>query len=172
MLIYLTGYMGSGKTTAGLKLAVKLGYTFADLDVMIENRFKVTISQFFEKYGEAAFRKVEREVLTETFQFTNTVIATGGGTPCYQDNMDLINLNGISVYIKMPESAIFQRLTSAKKKRPLLAGKSEEEIREFISRQMAVREPFYMKSCLVTDGIDIDIMRLIDDIHHHFSHHK
>lgn len=170
MLIYLTGYMGSGKTTAGLKLAVKLGYTFADLDVMIENRFRISISQFFEKYGEAAFRKAEREVLMETTSFTDTVIATGGGTPCYLDNMDLINLNGISVYIKMPESAILQRLTNAKKKRPLLAGKSDEEIRAFISRQMAVREPYYMKSCLVTDGIDLDILKLIDDIHRFKQH--
>jgi shikimate kinase len=164
MLIYLTGYMGSGKTTAGLKLAVKMGYAFADLDVMIENKFKITISQFFSKYGEPAFRKVEREVLIETFSYNNTVIATGGGTPCYTDNMELINQHGVSVYIKIPEKALFQRLFNSKKKRPLLLGKTDEEILEYIRYQMTIREPFYLKSCLTAEGIDINITGLAESI--------
>jgi shikimate kinase len=171
MLIYLTGYMGSGKTTAGLKLAVKLGYAFADLDVMIENKFKITISQFFKKYGEPAFRKVERECLLETFSYSNTVISTGGGTPCFSDNMDLINNHGISVYITMPENALVQRLSNSKKKRPLLLGKTDDEILEYISRQMVIREPYYRKSCLIAEGIDIDIKQLIDNINE-YAHHK
>ncbi len=164
MLIYLTGYMGSGKTTAGLKLAVKMGYAFADLDVMIENKFKVTISQFFAKYGEPVFRKVEREMLMDTFSYNNTVIATGGGTPCYTDNMELINQYGVSVYIKVPEKALFQRLLNAKKKRPLLLGKTDEEILEYIKQQMFIREPYYLKSCLTAEGIDIDINSLAENI--------
>ena len=164
MLIYLTGYMGSGKTTAGLKLAVKMGFAFADLDVMIENKFKITISQFFSKYGEPAFRKVEREVLIETFSYNNTVIATGGGTPCYTDNMELINQHGVSVYIKIPEKAIFQRLLNSKKKRPLLLGKTDEEILDYIRLQMVIREPFYLKSCLTAEGIDININGLAESI--------
>jgi len=167
MLIYLTGYMGSGKTTAGLKLAVKMGYAFADLDVMIENKFKITISQFFSKYGEPAFRKVEREMLIETFSYSNTVIATGGGTPCFVDNMDIINKNGISVYIKIPEKALFQRLLNSKKKRPLLFGKTDEEILDYINHQMIVREPFYLKSCLSAEGIDIDINGLVVSINNY-----
>jgi shikimate kinase len=165
MLIYLTGYMGSGKTTNGLKLAVKMGYTFADLDVMIENKYKVTIGQFFLKYGEPAFRQIERETLMETFSFNNAVIATGGGTPCFADNIDIINKNGISVYIKLPEKAIYQRLIHSKKKRPLLMGKTDEEIMDHIIQQMKVREPFYLKSCLNAEGINFDILKLIDDIH-------
>jgi shikimate kinase len=167
MLVYLTGYMGSGKTTTGLKLAVKMGYAFADLDVMIETKFKITIGQFFINYGEPAFRKVEREMLIETFSYSNTVIATGGGTPCYANNMDIINQNGISVYIKIPEKALLNRLLNAKKKRPLLLGKTDEEILEYIKHQMTVREPFYLKSCLTAEGIDIDIMQLIENIHHY-----
>jgi len=170
MLIYLTGYMGSGKTTAGLKLAVKMGYVFADLDVMIENKFKITISQFFSKYGELAFRKVEREMLVETFSYNNTVIATGGGTPCYTDNMDMINQHGISVYIKVPEKALFQRLLNSKKKRPLLVGKTDAEIQEYIRQQMIIREPFYLKSCLSADGIDMDIQQLIENISTYAQH--
>ena len=165
MLIYLTGYMGSGKTTNGLKLAVKMGYTFADLDVMIEGKYKITIGQFFSKYGEPAFRQIERETLLETFGFSNTVIATGGGTPCYADNIDMINRNGISVYIQLPEKALYQRLIHSKKKRPLLMGKTDEEIMDHIRLQMKVREPFYLKSCLNTEGINIDIVKLIEDIH-------
>ena len=167
MLIYLTGYMGSGKTTAGLKLAVKMGYAFADLDVMIENKFKITISKFFSKYGEPAFRKVEREMLIETFLYNNTVIATGGGTPCYTDNMELINQHGISVYIKIPEKALFQRLLNSKKKRPLLVGKTDEEILEYIKHQLIVREPYYLKSCLSAEGIDIDINGLVVSINNY-----
>ena len=170
MLIYLTGYMGSGKTTAGMKLAVKLGYAFADLDVMVENKYKITISQFFKKYGEPAFRKIERESLLETFSYSNTVVSTGGGTPCFSDNMDQINKNGISVYIKMPENALVQRLLNSKKKRPLLVGKTDNEIREYISHQMIVREPFYLKSCLSADGIDMDIKQLIENINTYVLH--
>ena len=170
MLIYLTGYMGSGKTTAGLKLAVKMGYAFADLDVMIENKFKITINKFFTKYGEPAFRKIEREMLIETFSYTNTVIATGGGTPCFADNMEIINKNGISVYIKIPEKALFQRLLNSKKKRPLLMGKTDEEILDYIKHQLIVREPFYLKSCLTAEGIDMDIQQLIESINNYVQH--
>jgi len=164
MLIYLIGYMGSGKTTAGLKLAVKMGYTFADLDVMIENKYKITIEKFFEKYGEPTFRKIERETLIETFSFSNTVVATGGGTPCFSDNMELINKNGISVYLKMPDNALGQRLLNSKKKRPLLAGQTDDEIIVSIRNQLQVREPFYLKSCLVSPGIDLDMNSLVGDI--------
>jgi shikimate kinase len=170
MLIYLTGYMGSGKTTTGLKLAVKMGYTFADLDVMMENKYKITISGFFTKYGEPTFRKIERETLIETFSFSNTIVATGGGTPCFEDNMELINKNGISVYIKMPEKALIQRLLNSKKKRPLLLGKTDDEIREYIQKQMILREPFYLKSCLTTDGIDIDVNGLAQRIINYIPH--
>lgn len=165
MLIYLTGYMGCGKTTNGLKLAVKMGYTFADLDVMIEGKYKITIDQFFAKYGEPAFRKIERETLIETFSFINTVIATGGGTPCYADNIEMINKNGISIYLKLAEKALYQRLIQSKKKRPLLMGKTDEEIMDHIRLQMKIREPYYLKSCLNAEGINFDIVRLIENIH-------
>jgi shikimate kinase len=164
MLIYLVGYMGSGKTTAGLKLAVKMGYAFADLDVMIENKYKITIGQFFSKYGEPVFRKIERETLIDTFSYTQSVIATGGGTPCFSDNMDLINKHGISVYIKMPVKALEQRLLFSKKKRPLFAGKSDNEILDLIKQQMIIREPYYLKSGLITDGINLDTGLLLQSI--------
>jgi shikimate kinase len=81
MLTYLTGYMGSGKTTAGKKLADRLGYTFIDLDKYIENKYRITIPHLFARYDEGAFRKLEKETITETFKLKNAVISTGGGTP-------------------------------------------------------------------------------------------
>ena len=98
MRIYLIGYMYSGKTTVGHKLAVQMGYRWLDLDQMLENTFHTTIPIFFKRYGEEAFRKIEQKLLHSTADLDNVVISTGGGTPCYFDNMQWINQHGISVY--------------------------------------------------------------------------
>jgi shikimate kinase len=94
--VYLIGFMGSGKTTVGRKLAKKLDHPFIDLDETIENRYRISIPTIFSKYDEKVFRKIEHETLKSLLHLQNHVISTGGGTPCFFNNIDLINENGIS----------------------------------------------------------------------------
>jgi len=169
MLIYLIGYMGSGKTTVGKKLAAKMDYSFLDLDKMIEHKFKITIPDLFAKYDEKTFRKLEQETLLDTFTLANTVISTGGGTPCFYDNMELINKNGLSVYLKMHPKSLYERLIKSKKKRPLLANKSTEEILKHISMQVIERESFYLQSNLMIKGESMDIRKLVESITNHMK---
>jgi shikimate kinase len=99
--------MGAGKTTVGKKLARKLGYTFYDIDKAFEHKYKTSVDLFFRKYGEEVFRQLEHELLVSTFTFNNTVISTGGGTPCFNNGMELINQHGVSLYIKLLFSTHF-----------------------------------------------------------------
>ncbi|MBN1338425.1 MAG: AAA family ATPase [Bacteroidales bacterium] len=163
MLIYLVGFMGSGKTTAGRKLASELNYAFIDLDRMIEETYQISIPGIFSKYDEDAFRIMERSCLHKTFKDNNAVVATGGGTPCFFDNMEKINSTGISVYIEMSVEALAARLRNARKKRPLI-GQSEEELEDFIREKLEKRKTFYEKARLRVDGIDINIDSLADKI--------
>lgn len=164
MLVYIVGYMGTGKTTIGQTISARLGYAFLDLDSFIEEKYKLTIVSFFNKFDEEIFRKVESETLKDTTRLTDTVIATGGGTPCFFDNMDLINQNGVSVYLKNPVEILYERLTSSKKKRPLLVGKTSPAIMDYIREQLAFREPFYLKSKIIADCNDLNMDELIHSI--------
>jgi shikimate kinase len=146
MKIYLIGYMGSGKTRFGKSLSVRTGYPFIDLDALFEERYKITVFDFFEKYNEESFRKIERELLLETLTYPDSIIATGGGTPCFFDNMEVIKKNGISIYLKLELIALVNRLASVRKKRPLLKDKSPEELETFIRQQIAEREVFYCQA--------------------------
>lgn len=164
MRIYLTGYMGSGKSTIGNKLATKLGFLFIDLDNLIENKYRITIPDIFSRYDENAFRLVEHKTLQDTFTMNNVVISTGGGTPCFYNNMSLINQHGFSIYIRMHVKSLYNRLIDSKKKRPLLADKSAEEIMDHISKQLTERESFYLKSNLVIKGESMGINKLVESI--------
>lgn len=157
--------MGSGKTTIGKKLANRLGFLFIDLDKQIENKYHITIPDIFNRFDENAFRLVENQTLQETFKFSNAVISTGGGTPCFYNNMELINQNGLSIYIKMHEKSLFTRLIDSKKKRPLLENKSPEQIMEFIQNQMAEREPYYLQSKIVIKGESLIFNDLVQSIY-------
>lgn len=163
--IYLIGFMGSGKSTLGRSLAGKLGLGFSDLDDMIEERFRIGISDFFEKYGEDQFRKIEHELLLETAQLENMVIATGGGTPCFYDNMDFINRNGISVYLKMTAGELCTRLLTVRKKRPLLASHDASSLPGWVETQLKIREAFYRHAHFVflqqSDSLDQLVSRLM-----------
>jgi shikimate kinase len=154
--------MGAGKTTLGKKLARKLGYTFYDIDKAFEHKYKTTVDLFFNKYGEELFRKLEHELLVSTLDFENTVISTGGGTPCFHNGMELINQNGISLYIKLSPEALYYRLTKAKKRRPLVAKKSEDELKKFINDKLRVREVYYNKANYVISGISVNIQSLVE----------
>lgn len=144
--IFLIGYMGAGKTTLGKAFSREEGLTFVDLDWYIEERFHKTIAQIFAERGEEGFRELERRMLHEVSEFENVVIATGGGTPCHFDNMEHMNACGETVFLKVDVDVLFRRLKVAKQQRPLLAQKTDEELKEFIVSALAGRKPYYSKA--------------------------
>lgn len=158
--VYLIGFMGSGKSTAGKKLARLLKRSFTDLDTLIENKYRITIPDIFSRFDEAAFRKIEHETLKETLLFTNHVVATGGGTPCFYNNMDLIKTHGTSVYLNLHPASLYQRLLASKKKRPLIAQNPEDKIRKYIEETLAKREFFYQQATHTIKGENIDVKSL------------
>lgn len=140
--VFLIGYMGVGKTTLGKKLAQRLQVDFVDTDVLIENQVGMTIAEYFSLHGEEKFRQVEREILLQLEENGN-VVATGGGLPCFHDNMKIMNTKGTTIYLQRPPKELFQRLKNAKTKRPIIAGLSDEELLKFISNQLEEREQYY-----------------------------
>ncbi len=146
MKIYLIGYMGSGKSTLGRKLAKHAGMQFIDMDHYIEERNCKTIPQIFAEYGEAGFRERERKALEELSDFTNVVIATGGGAPCFFDNIDLMNRTGKTIYLNIDPKILAARLMQSKTERPLIKGKSREELIHFIDETLKKRDGFYSQA--------------------------
>ena len=144
--ILLIGYMGAGKTTLGRALAKELGLTFVDLDNFIEERYCKSISQIFAEKGEDEFRNIERRMLHETGEFENVIISTGGGTPCFFDNVEYMNRQGTTVFLDVPEERLFTRLSIARSKRPLIKEKNDEELKAFITEQLAKRREHYSKA--------------------------
>ena len=164
MRIYLIGFMGSGKSTAGKKLANKLKLDFFDLDALIEQHTGISISEYFSKYGEKAFRKLEREMLFKSFRLNNVLISTGGGTPCFFDNIDKINKNGISVYLQADIPLIMSRLKGEKNQRPLIKDKNDEELRNYLTELLQNREKFYRKAQITVDAKNLNINKLTETI--------
>lgn len=154
--VFLIGYMGAGKTTLGRSLAEEMGMEFIDLDIFIESRQHKSIKEIFAEVGEDGFRKIERQSLEEVAQFEHVIISLGGGTPCFFDNMDIVNRSGISVYLKPSEEVLLMRLIKGKHKRPLLAEKSDEQILQFIREQLAWREPYYLKANIVFEASHLE----------------
>ncbi|MDR1371780.1 MAG: shikimate kinase [Dysgonamonadaceae bacterium] len=149
--IFFTGYMASGKTTVGQHLAARLGLQFIDMDLFIENRYRKTVSEIFEERGESGFREIERRALQEVAYFENVVISTGGGLPCFFDNMEVMNATGLTVYLKTSAAELANRLATAYQKRPLIKGKSSEELKEFVKNSLQQRQPFYEKAAIIID---------------------
>lgn len=158
--IFLVGYMGSGKTTLGKPLASKLNLGFIDMDHFIEAGYKKTIPEIFETEGESRFRELEREYLQRLFELDNIVVATGGGAPCFFDNMELINRNGTSIYLHMTVEALVSRLTQAGNTRPLLKNKTAEEIKDFIKTSLTQREPYYLRAHYRLEAMSLDANQL------------
>lgn len=156
--------MGVGKSTVGRKLASELGWEFFDTDTAFEEKYKVSISTFFEKYGEDLFRKLEHDILKSTFNLNNYVVSTGGGMPCYLDTMPLINENGISVYLDMNENTILNRLLNSKQKRPLVVYKTENELIDFIKEKLFIRIPYYTQAIISVPAISVNIDELLEKI--------
>lgn len=156
--IFLIGFMGSGKTAMGKLLAKNLSLSFIDLDAYIENKYHKSISQIFEEEGEASFREKERACLYEVADFEDVVISTGGGTPCFFDNMDYMNSRGETIYLKLQPEHLQQRLSSSKTNvRPLVKNKTGDELLEYITHLLEIREPFYLQSKKVVEGSDEEI---------------
>ena len=162
MRVYLIGYMGSGKTRLGMELSVKTGYPFIDTDELFVEKYRISIVDFFEKYNEVTFRKLERDLLLETIKYPDAIISTGGGTPCFHDNMDFIRKNGISIYLKMRIQSLVNRLVVVKKKRPLLKDKSLKEMESYIRGQIAEREIFYNQADFTVDAEKTDVMDVLN----------
>jgi shikimate kinase len=155
MIIFLIGFMGSGKSTTGKKLAKRLGYGFLDTDKMIVERFGMSINEIFETLGEGKFRETEASLLGEIVLKKNLVVSTGGGLPCYGNNMDTINRYGISIYLKAGPEELYERLITRKYKRPLIKDLPDEELRKFIALKLTEREPYYNRATHVVPGLDI-----------------
>ena len=159
MRVIIIGYMGAGKTTLGKALSKELGIPFYDLDWYIESRMRRTVEQIFAENGEEGFRKIEYNMLHEVAEFEDVIISCGGGTPCFFDNMDYLNQQGETIYLKATPEVLLGHLKMGKVVRPLLKGKSQEEMKTFIEEQLEKREPFYNKA---RHTIDIN---LLDNYH-------
>ncbi len=159
--IFLIGYMGAGKTTLGKAFARAMGLTFIDLDWYIEERFHKTIRELFTERGEDAFRDLERRMLHEVGDFEDVVISVGGGTPCFFDNVDYMNSVGETVFLDVDIRVLFRRLKIAKQQRPLLDGKSDEELMQFIQEALQNRLPFYTRAKHTFNGEKLEDRRQI-----------
>ena len=160
--IILIGYMGAGKTTIGKALSKELGIIFYDLDWYIESRMRKTVSEIFAERGEEGFRKIEYNMLHEVAEFEDVIISCGGGTPCFFDNIDYMNQQAPVVYLKADPEVLYKHLAMSKNDRPLLRGKSQEELIVFIREQLEKREPFYTKARYT---LDVSLMDDYSKIH-------
>lgn len=154
--IFLVGYMGAGKTTVGKILSKALNLTFIDLDYYIEGRYHKEIKQLFAEKGEEAFRDIERRMLHEVAEFEDVLISTGGGTPCFFDNIEFMNKAGVTIYLKVSVEELVKRLEQCKQTRPVLKNRSGEELKNFISDSLKSRMPFYEQAQIIFDAEKMD----------------
>jgi len=158
--VFLIGYMASGKTTAGRKLARQLGYAFEDTDELIKNMTGKSIEEIFDTDGEEAFRVLEHSVIRSLTDRTNTVISTGGGAPCFFDNLNLMQKHGITVYLKLHPASIVKRISQSKTSRPLLKGLSQDQMLPWVSRHLEQREIYYNNAHIIFKGESPDLNEL------------
>jgi shikimate kinase len=154
--------MGSGKSTVGKQLAGHLGFSCIDLDVVFEQTYRLAIMDFFKKYDEDAFRQLERKLLFDTFSLENHVISTGGGTACFSDNMELMNGQGLTVYIKMHPKSLFVRLKNSKRLRPRTSGLQDDDLQQTIENDLIVRRKYYEMAQFQVKGEDIQVQKVAE----------
>lgn len=160
-LVFLIGFMGSGKTTYGRKLAAHLKIAFVDLDEVFEKQNEMTIANYFAVFGEEKFREKESELLKNTVYPTNAIVSTGGGLPCFFDNLDWMKQHGTVVYLQVPPKVIAARLSNAKTERPLLQHKTGGELLQYINQKLTEREPFYLQAQIIASGVGITPQKLV-----------
>ena len=158
--IFLIGYMGAGKTAVGRALARRYGLEHIDLDWRIEQRFREKISDMFVTIGEEGFRSRERNMLQEVMAMEDVVVSVGGGTPCFFDNMEQMNAAGQTIYLQCSVEVLVERIMRSQSKRPIVANKTEEELKAFVAKHLAEREAFYMQAQEVWNGEELDLNRL------------
>lgn len=146
MRIYLTGFMGAGKTFLGKLWAEDNSLSFFDLDLLIEDEERMSVEKIFSTYGEDYFREKEAAVLRNTDRFDDCIIACGGGTPCFFDNMQWMNKTGVTVFLNESPENIFHHIINEKKMRPLLKSQTAESLPAFIEEKLKERIPFYNQS--------------------------
>lgn len=162
--IYFVGYMGAGKTTQSRKFARMINWHWVDLDEMFEERYKISISSFFEKYDENLFRKLESQLLKETNQLQQTVIATGGGLPCYYDNMAWMIEHGLTIYLQISPDAAANRLLASKKKRPVIESKNADDLSDFIKNHIRQRNIYYTQAKVVVKAESCNLDHLLRQV--------
>ncbi|MCM1336774.1 MAG: shikimate kinase [Candidatus Amulumruptor caecigallinarius] len=146
--IFLIGYMGSGKSTLGRALAARLGLQFIDLDQYIEGRYHTKIRDIFAAKGEEGFRDMERRMLAEVSAFEDVIVACGGGTPCFYDNMEVMNSSGLTVLLDASVECLHRRLLQGRTNRPLIATLTDDELRDFIITALEARRPHYSRAAI------------------------
>jgi shikimate kinase len=162
--------MGAGKTTIGKILAKRLQWTFTDTDHITEYELGMSLTAVFADLGELWFRQYEKKVLQKTTTLQNTIISTGGGTPCYEDNMDTIIQNGLCIYLYLPPKAIISRLAQSKKPRPLVRELSGIELETYVDKTLAERENFYSKAHFTVDALSPNLVQIVESrIREHFG---
>ncbi|PKP18745.1 MAG: shikimate kinase [Bacteroidetes bacterium HGW-Bacteroidetes-21] len=156
--------MGCGKSTLGKNLATLMKCNFIDLDRAIEKEAKMTVANLFASQGEDAFRNIEASLLRQINHDSDIVISTGGGTPCFYDNIDFMNMHGLTIYIKLPIDIITNRLFYSENKRPLIKYETKEALNLNITSLLSQREVFYKKAKLIVEGINLSPQDLLEFI--------
>jgi len=146
--------MGSGKTTLGKKLARLMALEFIDMDKVITLKTGESINNTFERKGENYFRQIEKETLLGILKKESFLMAVGGGTPCFYDNMELMNQHGLTIYLKLTATGLYSRLAGRTSHRPLLKGYGKEELLRYITETLRKREPIYMQSQMIIEEPD------------------
>lgn len=162
--IYIIGFMGSGKTTIGIKLASMLNWSFTDLDRQIEEHAAMKITQIFSDKGENYFRETETLMLKKMRDASNVVVSTGGGTPVFGDNMDYMLSTGLTIYLKLTPAQLRSRLHPSDSERPLISNLNSEELLSFIEERLLYREKWYCRADLIINGFDTDMRALYSEV--------
>jgi len=163
--IFLIGFMGSGKTTVGKKLSKASNLPFIDLDQLIVEQSGMSISDYFSLHGEDSFREFETNALKTISYNQGKIVSTGGGTPCFNNNLQWMNERGITIYLQLPPRALLKRLSGKEiQNRPLLQEKSEDEILDFITEKLEEREKFYKGAKLIVDAHNINPTQVLESI--------
>lgn len=157
--VILLGFMCSGKTTYGKLLAQRLQMPFVDVDEYISEKYTKTIAEIFAVHGEMHFRQLEKDSLEELLQMPPSVIASGGGTPCYNNNIELINRFGVSVYLQADAKTLFGWIKDSNN-RPLLQGKTDDELLIYIENLLEQRKPFYEQAQIIIPAENFDVDKL------------
>lgn len=164
--ITIIGFMGSGKSTMGKMLASKWKCNFIDLDHTIEKQYQLSIPRIFDLYHETGFRKIEAEILRKVLDTKEAcVISLGGGTPCFEENMEVILEKSHSVYLKVSPKELVKRLSRSHNPRPLVVGKTQEELLAYVRETLEKREPYYLRAQQVIESDCIRAGDLLTFIH-------